>query len=119
MAALPGRGGFAATLRSVDLYRRIPKDLTESTLLGAVLSLISAAVIGALFFLNLRSMFEGEHSLARLRPTALPSTECIDVKRCLGSDAHAANDVRLPVLGNLLLGTAHQSEPKAGCELAE
>lgn len=58
-AALPGRGGFAARLRSVDMYRRIPKDLTESTLLGAVLSLISAAVIGTLFYLNLKSMFEG------------------------------------------------------------
>lgn len=69
MSNLPGRGGgFAARLRSVDMYRRIPKDLTESTLLGAVLSLISAVVIGTLFYLNLKSMFEGEDRDIRSPP---------------------------------------------------
>ena len=52
-------GGFASRLRAADIYRRIPKDLTESTVLGAVLSLLSLAAIVVLFTLNLKSMFDG------------------------------------------------------------
>lgn len=60
MSGVPaGRpGGFGARLRTMDMYRRIPKDLTESTMLGAAVSLISLLVIITLFGLNLRTMFE-------------------------------------------------------------
>ena len=60
----PGGGGWAR-LRALDVYRRIPKDLTETTVLGAVLSLVSLAVIVALFAMNLRTMFEGASRASR------------------------------------------------------
>ena len=47
------------SLTGVSSLRRIPKDLTESTLLGAVLSFLSLGAIVVLFWLNAKSMFDG------------------------------------------------------------
>mmetsp|Transcript_11837 Transcript_11837/g.33977 ORF Transcript_11837/g.33977 Transcript_11837/m.33977 type:complete len:483 (-) Transcript_11837:947-2395(-) len=35
---------------SVDFYRRVPKDLTEATSLGAAMSIIALSIMGILFF---------------------------------------------------------------------
>jgi len=43
-----GRGRNA--MSSVDFYRRVPKDLTEATSLGAAMSLIALGIMGVLFF---------------------------------------------------------------------
>lgn len=43
-----GRRGNA--LSSVDFYRRVPKDLTEATALGAFMSICAMGVMGILFF---------------------------------------------------------------------
>jgi len=44
-----GRGG-RSSLSSVDFYRRVPKDLTEATTLGAFMSLAAMAIMTLLFF---------------------------------------------------------------------
>jgi len=38
------------TMSSVDFYRRVPKDLTEATSLGALMSVCAMLVMGVLFF---------------------------------------------------------------------
>jgi len=43
-----GRGRNA--MSSVDFYRRVPKDLTEATSLGAAMSMIALGIMGVLFF---------------------------------------------------------------------
>ena len=37
-------------LPSIDFYRRVPRDLTESTMLGIVMSIIAFILIVVLFF---------------------------------------------------------------------
>ena len=86
----PG-GGAWSRLRALDVYRRIPKDLTETTVLGAVLSLASLALIITLFALNLHTMFEGVRA-AR--------TERAHTRRCGGGSGwrprlEATRDVAL------------------------
>mmetsp|Transcript_6659 Transcript_6659/g.14485 ORF Transcript_6659/g.14485 Transcript_6659/m.14485 type:complete len:497 (-) Transcript_6659:207-1697(-) len=44
-----GGGGRRSAMASVDFYRRVPKDLTEATSLGAFMSLCAIAVMGILF----------------------------------------------------------------------
>ena len=36
--------GIRAKLRGLDLYRKVPKDLTEATLAGGTISIIAATV---------------------------------------------------------------------------
>eukprot|EP00584_Thalassiosira_punctigera_P010443 CAMPEP_0172528040 /NCGR_PEP_ID=MMETSP1067-20121228/2556_1 /TAXON_ID=265564 ORGANISM="Thalassiosira punctigera, Strain Tpunct2005C2" /NCGR_SAMPLE_ID=MMETSP1067 /ASSEMBLY_ACC=CAM_ASM_000444 /LENGTH=499 /DNA_ID=CAMNT_0013311893 /DNA_START=190 /DNA_END=1689 /DNA_ORIENTATION=+ len=43
-------GGRRSAMASVDFYRRVPKDLTEATTLGAFMSLCAMGVMGVLFF---------------------------------------------------------------------
>mmetsp|Transcript_42301 Transcript_42301/g.128322 ORF Transcript_42301/g.128322 Transcript_42301/m.128322 type:complete len:477 (-) Transcript_42301:424-1854(-) len=43
-----GRG--RQTLSNVDFYRRVPKDLTEATTLGALMSIVAMGVMSVLFF---------------------------------------------------------------------
>merc|ERR1719183_2656629 len=42
-------GGRRQALSSIDFYRRVPKDLTEATFLGAVMSICALSVMGILF----------------------------------------------------------------------
>lgn len=44
-----GGGGRRNAMASVDFYRRVPKDLTEATSLGAFMSICAIAVMGILF----------------------------------------------------------------------
>jgi len=44
-----GRSGPGRMASSVDFYRRIPKDLTESTSLGAIMSLLALTIMVVLF----------------------------------------------------------------------
>ncbi|KAL3775734.1 hypothetical protein ACHAW5_005889 [Stephanodiscus triporus] len=44
-----GGGGKRGAVSSMDFYRRVPKDLTEATSLGAFMSLCAIAVMGVLF----------------------------------------------------------------------
>lgn len=37
-------------MSSVDFYRRVPKDLTEATTLGAAMSMVALSIMGILFF---------------------------------------------------------------------
>jgi len=39
-----------SAMSSVDFYRRVPKDLTEATTLGAIMSVCAMLVMGVLFF---------------------------------------------------------------------
>jgi len=43
-----GRGNKA--MSSVDFYRRVPRDLTEATSLGALMSVLAISIMGILFF---------------------------------------------------------------------
>lgn len=45
--------GVQARLRRLDIYRKLPSDLTEPTMAGALISLISTVIIGLLFFTEL------------------------------------------------------------------
>lgn len=47
---ISGGGRSRNAMSSVDFYRRVPKDLTEATTLGAVMSIIALGVMGILFF---------------------------------------------------------------------
>jgi len=44
-----GGGGQRSRMSSVDFYRRVPKDLTEATTLGALMSLAAVLVMAILF----------------------------------------------------------------------
>jgi len=47
---ISGANRRRTTMSSVDFYRRVPKDLTEATTLGAVMSVCAMVVMGVLFF---------------------------------------------------------------------
>mmetsp|Transcript_300 Transcript_300/g.393 ORF Transcript_300/g.393 Transcript_300/m.393 type:complete len:482 (+) Transcript_300:181-1626(+) len=44
-----GGRGRSSALSSVDFYRRVPRDLTEATALGAIMSICAMCVMGVLF----------------------------------------------------------------------
>lgn len=44
------RSGGATFLPSIDFYRRVPRDLTESTMLGIIMSIIALILMVVLFF---------------------------------------------------------------------
>ena len=46
----PRKGGF---LEAIHLYRKVPRDLTDATRLGGVLSLLCAATMAYLFLSNI------------------------------------------------------------------
>mmetsp|Transcript_24296 Transcript_24296/g.67351 ORF Transcript_24296/g.67351 Transcript_24296/m.67351 type:complete len:478 (-) Transcript_24296:795-2228(-) len=48
-SSINGGGGRRQALSSVDFYRRVPKDLTEATFLGAIMSLCAMIIMGVLF----------------------------------------------------------------------
>lgn len=50
MNNINGGPGRRSGMASVDFYRRVPKDLTEATSLGAFMSICAIAVMGILFF---------------------------------------------------------------------
>eukprot|EP00529_Nitzschia_sp_RCC80_P041405 CAMPEP_0113500158 /NCGR_PEP_ID=MMETSP0014_2-20120614/32153_1 /TAXON_ID=2857 /ORGANISM="Nitzschia sp." /LENGTH=476 /DNA_ID=CAMNT_0000394423 /DNA_START=42 /DNA_END=1469 /DNA_ORIENTATION=+ /assembly_acc=CAM_ASM_000159 len=50
MNNINGGGRSRNALSSVDFYRRVPKDLTEATTLGAFMSIVALSVMGILFF---------------------------------------------------------------------
>ena len=50
-------GTFSQRLKSMDIYRRIPKDLTEATLAGGSISIISLGLGAFLFCVNLYGFF--------------------------------------------------------------
>lgn len=39
---------------SVDYFRRVPRDFTETTSVGTLLSIVATCVMGSLFFLEFR-----------------------------------------------------------------
>jgi len=41
--------GFGNKLKNFDVYRKLPKDLTEPTLSGALVSIISTVIMVCLF----------------------------------------------------------------------
>jgi len=47
---ISGGGRSRNAMSSVDFYRRVPKDLTEATTLGAVMSVVALSIMGILFF---------------------------------------------------------------------
>jgi protein disulfide-isomerase-like protein len=49
MNNINGGGGRRGGLSSVDFYRRVPRDLTEATTLGAIMSLCAMGVMAILF----------------------------------------------------------------------
>lgn len=46
-------GGVQSKLRKLDIYRKLPSDLTEPTKAGATISLLSTIVIIVLFITEL------------------------------------------------------------------
>lgn len=46
-------GGVQSKLRKLDIYRKLPSDLTEPTTAGALISLLSTIVIVVLFITEL------------------------------------------------------------------
>ena len=53
-------GSFSQRLKAMDIYRRIPKDLTEATLAGGSISLVAMGLCAFLFFVNLWGFFTVE-----------------------------------------------------------
>ena len=50
----PARGSFGGlSLESLHLYRKIPRDLTDATHLGGLMSLACAALMAYLFTSNI------------------------------------------------------------------
>lgn len=49
MSNINGGGRSRNALSSVDFYRRVPRDLTEATTLGAAMSLCAMGIMGVLF----------------------------------------------------------------------
>ena len=47
-------GGVQSRLRKLDIYRKLPADLTEPTTAGALISVISTIVIVILFITELQ-----------------------------------------------------------------
>jgi len=75
-------------LKSVHFYRKVPADLTEATLAGGTLSLLSAIAMAYLFFSNFAAFLQEQpmptasHSHPgsrvrhrRLTPTPLPELD--------------------------------------------
>lgn len=50
--------GFGNKLKHFDVYRKVPTDLTESTLSGALVSIISTFVMVALFISEFAAFLE-------------------------------------------------------------
>lgn len=48
-------------IKNMDFYRKIPRDLTESSLHGSVLSIVATLFMGTLFFLELWSFLSTEY----------------------------------------------------------
>ncbi len=51
------KGGFASFLKSCDIYRRLPKDMTEPTVSGATISLVCSALMLLLFMSETAAFF--------------------------------------------------------------
>lgn len=49
----PGMTSFLSSLKRLDIYRSVPKDLTEPTMAGASISIISGLIIAVLFISEL------------------------------------------------------------------
>ena len=47
-------GGVQGKLRSLDIYRKLPKDLTEPTMSGALVSIVSTVVMVFLFMTEIQ-----------------------------------------------------------------
>ena len=43
-----GGGGVLGSIRAMDFYRKIPKDLTEPTLAGGTMSVLSSIIMAVL-----------------------------------------------------------------------
>lgn len=46
-------GGVQSRLKSLDIYRKLPSDLTEPTMAGALVSIVSTICIALLFLTEL------------------------------------------------------------------
>ncbi|KAM3127184.1 hypothetical protein pb186bvf_020703 [Paramecium bursaria] len=55
-------GGVHSRLKQLDVYRKLPRDLTEPTNAGALISLISTIVIVWLFITELKAYIEVDNS---------------------------------------------------------
>ncbi|CAD8177444.1 unnamed protein product [Paramecium pentaurelia] len=55
-------GGVQSRLRKLDIYRKLPADLTEPTTAGALISVISTIVIVVLFITELQAYIEVDNS---------------------------------------------------------
>jgi hypothetical protein len=47
-------GGVQKRLQALDVYRKLPSDLTEPTMSGALISIISTILIALLFITELQ-----------------------------------------------------------------
>ena len=50
-------GGLSPWLRAIDIYRKVPVDLTKGSTVGGTLSVAAAVILFMLFVLELRSFF--------------------------------------------------------------
>ena len=49
-------GGVLGSIRAMDFYRKIPRDLTEPTLAGGTMSVLSTIVMGMLLLWQVRPL---------------------------------------------------------------
>ena len=47
-------GGVLGSIRAMDFYRKIPRDLTEPTLAGGTMSVLSTVIMGLLLLWQVR-----------------------------------------------------------------
>mmetsp|Transcript_22402 Transcript_22402/g.28644 ORF Transcript_22402/g.28644 Transcript_22402/m.28644 type:complete len:494 (+) Transcript_22402:161-1642(+) len=60
----PGPKGVGQYLRAFDMYRKVPKDLTESSLIGGALSIFAYGLLTILFFWEMRVFFSVNYKTA-------------------------------------------------------
>eukprot|EP00882_Tetradesmus_deserticola_P024122 GHRQ01026351.1.p1 GENE.GHRQ01026351.1~~GHRQ01026351.1.p1 ORF type:complete len:372 (+),score=79.39 GHRQ01026351.1:168-1283(+) len=70
--------GVKSRIKSIDFYKKLPTDLTESTLTGSFISIVAATVMGILLVLELASFLQIQSSM-QLVVDSSPQNELLKV----------------------------------------
>ena len=65
--------GFLGSIRAMDFYRKIPRDLTEPTLAGGTMSLLSTIIMGVLLMWQVRARHRCRTVAMHVPPPCAPA----------------------------------------------
>ena len=110
--------------RALDVYRDVPKELSEQSPIGGAISLIASLVIGLLFFSELSSWLAGSttHQLVIEQPHAPPRHSAPHTEGTSSAMVHSIDDT-LSVTAHLnmtfyAVGGTAQPGPRLRCPRA-